>query len=318
MTTRVPVARPEQTIGDVLGHISSGTQELDTLEYVYVLDDQGRLAGVLPFEELFRSPPGTRVGDVLPAAPAVAALPTMDQEHTAYLALEHETKAIPVVDEANRFLGAVPSRAILAIIHKEVQEDLLHMAGVRPSRRPLDNILDISLLEAFRHRIPWLFIGLLGGVLAARVIGAFESTLERNLVLAAFLPLIVYMADAVGTQMEAFAIRDFAISSALHYGRYFLRQFLVVLLIALVTAAALGLISLALYGDLGLGVVLGVSLFCAIMSAMFTGLVIPYIFNKLGLDPANASGPIATIVQDILSILIYFVIATWMLGEGVA
>ncbi len=317
MTTRVPVARPQQTIGDVLDYISSSPGDFDTLEYVYVLDGQGKLVGLLPIEELFRASPGASVADLLPAAPLVTALPTTDQEHTAYLALEHEARAIPVVDDSNRFLGAVPSRAILAIIHKEVQEDLLHLAGVRPSRRPLDNILDISLLEAFRHRIPWLLVGLLGGVLAARVIGAFESTLERNLVLAASLPLIVYMADAVGTQMEAFAIRDFAISSALSYGRYFLKQFLVVLLIAVVTSAVLAAVSLALYGDLRLGLVLGVSLFCAIMSAMFTGLLIPYLFNRIGLDPANASGPIATIVQDILSILIYFVIATWMLGESV-
>jgi magnesium transporter len=124
---------------------------------------------------------------------------------------------------------------------------------------------------------------------------------------------MVYMADAVGTQMEAFIIRDLAVNPALDFFQYLLRQFIIVCLIGLITSGLLLAISTLLYGDLKVAVVLALSLFIAIASSVVTGLVIPFLLGRLKQDPANASGPIATIVQDILTVTIFFLIASWLL-----
>jgi magnesium transporter len=122
------------------------------------------------------------------------------------------------------------------------------------------------------------------------------------------------MSDAVGTQMEAFAIRDLAIKSHLHFIKYFIKQFLVVSVIGVILSTTLLLISLLTSQELQVGLVLSISLFAAIMSSLATGLLVPYIFARINFDPANASGPIATIIQDLLSVSVYFAIANSLLS----
>jgi magnesium transporter len=188
------------------------------------------------------------------------------------------------------------------------------LATVKKAREArTDNVVDLPLKISFEHRFPWLFLGLLGGILAAKIVGVFEATLEKNLTLAAFIPLIVYMSDAVGTQMEAFVIRDLAIRDDFNFGRYLRRQLRVLFLIALVISLGVLVLSWLLYQDWGVSKVLAIALFFSVISAVFTGLLIPYFFSAFRLDPANASGPIATVIQDILSVVIYFSVASWLL-----
>jgi magnesium transporter len=176
------------------------------------------------------------------------------------------------------------------------------------STKSLDDVLKIPVGRAVMHRLPWLLIGLGGGVFAARIVEGFQATLSENLFLASFIPLIVYMSDAVGTQMEAFAIRDLAIKSHLHFIKYFIKQFLVVSVIGVILSTTLLLISLLTSQELQVGLVL------SIMSSLATGLLVPYIFARINFDPANASGPIATIIQDLLSVSVYFAIANSLLS----
>lgn len=178
----------------------------------------------------------------------------------------------------------------------------------------IDDITKISPLKSIKHRLPWLVLGLVGGFIAAKIISVFEDTLQKNLTLALFIPLIVYMSDAVGTQMEAFAIRDISLHSRLNFWKYFLKQLITVVLIALILAIATFLITYPLYFSYSLSLVVSLSLFAAIVSSIFTGLLIPYFFSKKNLDPANASGPIATVIQDLFSVSIYFLLAHFLLS----
>jgi magnesium transporter len=235
-----------------------------------------------------------------------------DQEKVAFLALRYNLKAIPVVDKNNRFLGVVASDDILRILDNEAIEDILSFGGVW-HRGPYDDIFNIPLLRSIKHRLPWLILGLLGGILAAGIINRFEGILAQNLILAAFIPLIVYMADAVGTQMEAFLIRDLAIMPKMRFLKYFLRQISVVFVIALIIAGLLIIVISAIYGERQIALTVGAAIFLAILSSVLTGLVVPYLFNKFKFDPANTSGPIATIIQDILSVFVYFLIANLLL-----
>ncbi|MBU0530948.1 MAG: magnesium transporter [Candidatus Uhrbacteria bacterium] len=177
-----------------------------------------------------------------------------------------------------------------------------------------EDVIKTPVRTSFRHRAPWLIVGLFGGILSAHFISFFESTLERNLILAAFIPMIVYMNDAVGTQLEAFVIRDMSLNRRLNFRRYFLRQFMVVFLIALSASLIIMAYSFLVYQDLRMSEVLGIAMLIGICSSVFTGLIIPRLVSKTRNDPANVSGPIATIIQDMFSVVIYFLIATAILN----
>ena len=179
----------------------------------------------------------------------------------------------------------------------------------------IDNPMRLRVLTSVRHRLPWLILGLGGGLLAAQIITGFEQTLSRNLLLASFIPLVVYISDAVGTQMESFVIRDIAIhKGGIHFFKYFSKQFVIVTIIAFILAAGLYGVTFAIHTNPNLSLAITLSMFFAIESSIFTGIILPVLFRRLRLDPANASGPIATIVQDILSVTIYFLVASKLLG----
>lgn len=173
-----------------------------------------------------------------------------------------------------------------------------------------DNVMKLSVKNSVKHRIPWLMVGLMGGLMAAQIVGQFEKTLSGNLALASFIPLIVYISDAVGTQMEAFVIRDMAIHKSMHLIKYIFKQLAVTSLIGLILSLALIFFVGIIYRDMRLSLVISLSMFFAIISSVFTGLIMPMLFKKEKLDPANASGPVATIMQDLISITIYFLIAS--------
>lgn len=314
MTLHVPIVHTQATLADIKTLLETSAQEFETVNYIYVVDERSCLQGILSIKDVFRLQASVRVGNVCRTDHLVTVYPEVHQERAAYLALKHNIKAIPVVDHDGTLLGIVTSDEILHILYHETHEDMLRLAGVHRHGKDLsDNVLTLSLITSIRHRVPWLFLGLLGGLLAEQLIGSFEHVLMEHLVLAGFIPLIVYMGGAVSTQMETFIIRDLAIQSHLPYFKYFYRQLFITTLIGLALGGLLTLAGAFIYNNLYLGVVLGISLTGAVVSSVITGIVIPTLFHHLRMDPANASGPIATILQDLCSILIYFSIASILL-----
>ena len=313
MTDQVPVVSPDYTLADTSSFLSHHIKDLEFISYIYVVDAHKKLTGVFSHRDLYLHPRETRVEKICKKPPLITVSPSSDREEAAYTALQNNIKAIPVVDENSIFLGAVTSDALLSILHKELREDILQFAGIHKVHLAMDNILEIPMLQAIKHRFPWLLIGLVGGLLAAQIISQFEQTIEKNLVLAAFIPLVVYIADAVGTQVEAFVIRDFALFRQLNFRVYFFKQFSIVLIIAILLGGIIGLTGTFLYGTLPIAIVLAAAVIGAVISSLLTGLLIPFFFRKFNFDPANASGPIATIIQDVLSVLIYFSVAAWLL-----
>lgn len=316
MTAKVPVAREEDTIGDVRRALR-GVQEFETINYVYVLDGEGRLVGIFSIKDVFRQPEHAKAGEICKRASLVTIHPEADQERAAYLALKNNIKALPVVDNARRFLGVLPSDAILAILHREMHEDILHRAGLHHHgvhhEQALDSVLSMPLFRSFEHRVPWLGIGLFGGLLIAQIIGLFESTLEHNLLLVGYIPLVIYLSGAVGMQTATFVVRDLAVQQKLPIRKYFRKQVLVTLLMAMLFGCALFALVLFLHRRLDMAIVLSLSLFAAVASSILSGFFLPFFFAKRGVDPANATGPMGTILQDVLGTTIYFAIATLLL-----
>lgn len=310
MVKNVPLALPEQTISDVQKMLFEKAREFETLNYIYVVDQNGKLVGIFSLKDVFQKPKESKIKDLM-IKDIIKVFPRTDQERVAILSLKHNLKAIPIADKENVFLGVVPSDVILEILHSENAEDILRFAGVSKYNTFADKIFSASPFVLTRLRLPWLILGLFGGFLAAKIVNLFEAPLRDHFILAAFIPLIVYMADAVGTQTETLFIRSLVYR--LDIKNYFLKEIKVSFAIALILGSLLGLISYLWFGLSYIGIILGISLFLTVLGAFALGLLVPYFFQKMKKDPAIVSGPVGTIIRDILSLILYFSIAFLLL-----
>lgn len=311
-TNRIPIVPVTYTLAETQSLLFARKGDFDTIDYIYVIEADGKLAGVFSIKEIYKHPLSVSVSSLY-KKPLVVAHQESRPEEVAELAVNHGIKAIPIVDERQNLLGIIPHDTITRTLRKELREDMFLLAGVSRKHLNFDSILEESLIQALQHRLPWLVVGTVGGLIIAQLIGKYEQTLRENLILAAFIPLVVYIADAVGTQLEAFAIRDFAVFKKLDFSRYFIKHCFTVLALALVLGVIVGLIGLVFYHQADLALVLGLAVVGAIISALFSGLMVPFVFLKIGADPANASGPLGTIIQDTASIVVYFSIASLLL-----
>lgn len=303
MVTNIPTIGEAATIAEVETLLLKRVAEFETIHYIYVVDAREKLTGVISIKEVFRSPKGTRVEAVMTRNPISLHMHTQ-AERVALLAIEHNLKAMPVVDGNGRLLGVISSDAILAILHQRNIEDFLKFAGIHRFKDSAKELIVARAGTIIRKRLPWLLVGLLGGLVAALVVSAFEETIEQELLLVAFVPAIAYIADAVGTQTQTIFIRSLAIDRALRIGEYLLREIKVALGLAATLGGAMGIIGFFI-GSKTLGFILGGSFFTAILTAAGVGVFFPYLFLKLKYDPAIASGPLATVIRDIVSLAIY-------------
>lgn len=312
MTPAVPTAPDTATIGDIEQNLFKNISDFRSINYTYILDRQHKLVGIISIKELFRYPKETKAVKVMRTG-AVTIHPDADREHASRLAVDHSIKAVPVTDSEGIFLGVVLSDAIMRTLREESHADLFGLAGIRHTEAITDTHT-ATLFDLFRHRLPWLLAGIAGSLLAAGFIGQFESTLKENIIVAAFIPLVVYISSAVAEQTQAFVIRDLAINPSLRFRPYFLRQTAIAFFLGITISLLLFFIGMASYGSAVFGFVLASSTFLAVLSSIGTGFIFPYFAQRVfRIDPANAGGPIAQVVQDVSAILIYFSIAAWWL-----
>lgn len=231
IVANVPTVLPEERILDIRQKLFEKAQDFETLNYVYVVDRDKKLVGVFSIKEVFQKPEETKINDLM-SRDIIKVRPHTDQEKVVILALKHNLKAIPVVDKENIFLGVVPSDVILEILHLEDVEDILRSAGISKYDSFSSKIFQASPGLLTKLRLPWLILGLFGGLFAAQIVSFFEDSLRVYFILTAFIPLIVYMADAVGTQTETLFIRSLVYQMNLK--SYFLKEIKVSFAIALI------------------------------------------------------------------------------------
>ncbi len=304
LTERVPRARPTDCAGAVRTHLAGG--DFQALETLYVLDESGRLEGLVGLVDLLAAPAEVPMLELMRPA-RVCVHPRDDQEQVAGLAVEHKLAAVPVADSEGRFLGVVPPTALISILRREHIEDLNLLAGLRHDHlRSLRAMTEAPVLRV-RERLPWLLVGLAGSFLATWVVSRYEQTLNREVMVAFFMPAIVYLADAIGTQSEAIAVRGFSMNHVP------LRRSIVgEIQTGFLIGSILGLLSIPFvligFGSQRLAFAVALSIFAAGGVATSVGILLPWGLERLGRDPAFGSGPVATIIQDLLSLLIYFLI----------
>ncbi len=302
LVRRVPRAAPDATAGGVLSCLVGASY--DSAVDVAVCDGD-RLLGLLTIERLLAAAPDTRVGDLMDDDPPVVG-PGVDREQAAWKAADHGQGSLAVVDGNGTFLGLVPPAGLLEILLAEHDEDVARLSGflhdVRVARRASEEPVGVRL----RHRLPWLLVGLAGALLAAVIVGFFERDLQAHVTVAFFVPGIVYLADAVGTQTEALVIRGLAIGVPVR--RIVRLELITGLLVGLLLAAAF--LPVGIIGwDTDVSLAVAIALFAACSTATVAAMALPWLLQRSGADPAFGSGPLATVVQDLLSLLIYFTVA---------
>lgn len=279
-------------------------QGLSGWDLVCVIDDEERLLGTLTAAELLAQPDAAML-DRAAASNGFRVHSGIDQERMASIALRHGVAAMPVVDEAGRLVGVVGPITLMDILRREHVEDLHRLAGItRETAQALQAIEEPPLRRA-RHRLPWLVVGLGGSMVATFVVVRFESVLAAKPALAFFVPGLVYLADAIGTQSEAVAVRGLSLS---HIGirRLIGGELRTGILVGLVLALLAFPMVWLVFGELRLAAAVALALAGASILASVLGLMLPWLLARIGSDPAYGSGPLATIVQDVLSLLIYF------------
>ena len=311
--TAFPQVRIGEKIRDVEKMLLDKANEFDIIDYVYVVDDNSVLKGVVSIRELYASNKEANVEEIMKKE-LVVARPLTHQERIVYLALSNKIKAIPIIDREKHLLGIVPHNTILQIFNEEVREDVFKFGGIFHKVGKEYTTIKSSAVTMIKTRLPWLIIGVLGGTITASIIGSFEHVLNTLLALAAFAPVLAYLSDAVGTQSETLTVRSIALDPLLSLKSYFVREFVVALSLALACGLLLSTIVLLGWQNSTLGLIVGLSMFFSIISAVLISTGFPFLFKKVNLDPAIASGPFATMISDVTTVTIYFGIASLLLA----
>lgn len=314
--SRIITAFPHVRIGEKIRNVEKmlldKANEFDTIDYVYVVGDNSVLKGVISIRELHASEKEASVEETMKKE-LVVAHPLTHQERIVYLALSNRIKAIPVVDKEKRLLGIVPYDIILHIFNEEVREDVFKFGGIFHKVGKEYTTIKSSASTMIKLRLPWIIIGVLGGTITASIISSFEHVLNTLLALAAFAPVLAYLSDAVGTQSETLTVRSIALDPKLSLKSYFVRELAVALSLALACGLLLSTIALVGWQNSTLGLIVGLSMFLSIISAVIISTGFPFLFKKANLDPAIASGPFATMISDVATVTIYFTLASILL-----
>jgi magnesium transporter len=232
----------------------------------------------------------------------------MHQERAAWQAVQHGESTMAVIDEQRTFLGLIPPSRLLQVLLWEHDEDLARLGGFVHDAEVAREASQEAVTRRYWHRLPWLLLGLAGALVSAALIGVYEQQLEANVLLALFIPGIVYMADAVGTQTETLIIRGLSVGVTVR--QVVKRELLTGVLVGVTVAAAFYPLALWRWGDFEVAAAAALALLAACSTATIVAMALPYLFDRLGKDPAYGSGPLATVIQDLISILVYFAIAT--------
>lgn len=281
----------------------------ETVLYLYVVDEEQRLLGVVPIRRLVAAPPDTPVNDLM-TRESIHVAAEADQEEAARLVARYDLLAIPVTDADERMLGIITVDDVIDVITEEATEDIYHLAGLSEEDRVFT-----SARVSIRKRLPWMLLNLATAFTAAAVVGLFEHTLDQMVSLAVFLPVVAGVGGNGGIQTltvitRAIALGEIEFSSGL---KAVGKEILVGLTIGLVAGCIAGVLAYLWQGNPWLGVVLLAAMAITLTVAGLLGAGVPLLFKALGQDPALGSGVLVTFFTDALGFFSFLGIATLMI-----
>jgi magnesium transporter len=297
------------TVAGCVREMRRQAENVTRVHSIYVTNKEGQLTGRLSLKDLLTASEKTKISEVfIPKVDSVTV--HTENEEVARIMQKYDLDAIPVVDENGILVGRITIDDIVDFIKEEAEKDYQMAAGISQ-----DVEADDSVLELTRARLPWLFLGLLGGVGAAAIMGGFEEVLNNHAILLIFTPLIAAMAGNVGVQSSAIIVQGLAnddIKGSI--GKRLIKEMLLAMLNGAALAIVLFFFIWAWEGEIAYGLSISISLFVVIIFAGIIGTFIPLFLHKRGIDPAIATGPFITTSNDIFGILIYLWIAKLILG----
>nr|PZN89985.1 MAG: magnesium transporter [bacterium] len=310
MTPDYVAVRPEWTIEQALAHIRAKGKDSETINVVYVVDQEWRLLDDIELRRLILAAPGTRVEEIMDHA-FVTVPAHADREEAVLLMLRYDLIALPVVDSDGVLLGIVTVDDILDVAEEEATEDFHRVGSVAPLRTSLK---EATVGYLYRRRILWLLALVVVNIFSGAGIAAFSDTIAASVALVFFLPLLIGSGGNAGAQSATLMVR------ALATGDVGMRDWLRMLGKELAVSGALG-ITMAVAASL-IGIVRAPEVTLVVASTMFVivivgslmGMSMPFLLTRLGFDPATASAPLITSLADIVGVIIYFSIAAWYLG----
>lgn len=303
-TARVPVAGTQEAAGEVRTRLLG--RRFDCADDVVVLD-RSAVAGLLPIERLLAADAATRMAEIMDANPPVVT-PETAQEKVAWKMVQHGESSMVMVDEQGAFVGLIPPHRMLAVLLAEHDEDLARVGGYVAGTERARQAAVEPVTRRLWHRLPWLALGLMGAMASVGIVGAFERELDDKVLLAFFLPAVVYLADAVGTQTEAVLIRGLSVGVTVR--DVVRRELITGVVIGVLLGLAFLPFALVVWGDADVALAVALALVAACSIASIVAMALPWVFQRIGADPAFGSGPLATVIQDLLSIVVYLAIAT--------
>jgi magnesium transporter len=320
MNPRFARLRPDATVDEAISYLRRQARErLETIYYVYVLDEQQRLLGVVSFRELFAAPPDRRVRDIM-HVDVVTVREDQDQESVSRVFAQHDLAAIPVLDAEDRVKGIVTVDDIVDVVEEEATEDIQKVGGMEALGVPY---MQIGFFEMLKKRAGWLAVLFVGEMLTATAMTYFEDEIARAVVLALFVPLIISSGGNSGSQASTLVIRAMAL------GEVKLRDWWRVIRRELAAGIALG----SVLGTLGLlriliwqavsptygqhYMLLALTVFGSLIGVVtfgtMAGSLLPFVLRRLGFDPASASAPFVATLVDVTGLIIYFSVASMVL-----
>ncbi|MGM8214643.1 magnesium transporter [Bacillaceae bacterium W0354] len=314
MTTEFVAINKDMKIKEAMVHLKKKAPDAESIYYVYVIDDLKRLVGVITLRMLIIADDEAVVEEVM-SENVIFASASDDQEEIAKLMRDYDFLALPVVDFKQRILGIITVDDILDVMDEEASDDYSKLAAVIDMDQ-----MDGSALDAAKKRLPWLIVLLFLGMITASLIGTFEETLDSVPILAVFIPLIAGMAGNTGTQALAVTVRGIATGDASNEG--FFSRLIRETKTGMITGITCGIIVFIIVltwrlfsgvnfqSGMYLGLIVGIAITIALIIATIAGALLPLFMHKINIDPAVASGPFITTINDIISVLIYFGLAT--------
>jgi magnesium transporter len=307
MTPEYVSLREAWTIEQAFEQLRNLADDRETIYYLYVIDDERYLRGVLSLKDLVLASPDQRIGDVM-SRDIISVRTDTDQEEVAQIIQRYDLLAVPVVDIEGRLVGIITVDDILDVVQQETTEDIYTLGGIQAGE---ENYFRTNLFTVARKRVVWLLILLITNTGTSAVIQSQEDLLEQVVALAAFIPLLIDAGGNVGSQSSTVVIRglntnEVEMGKAL---RIIQREAIAGLLLGIMLGLVVTLWAFVLQRDWGVSISVGVSLLAISLLASVAGSALPFLFKVLKFDPALMSAPFITTAVDVLGVLIYLSVA---------
>lgn len=310
MALELVAVAQDRTVEDAINEIRKKADEIETINHVYVIDNQRRLVGTVHLKQLILANPYTVLREIM-NRDVISVQVGTDQEEVAKLARKYDLLSVPVVDAQGRLAGRITYDDIVDVMQEEAAEDLARVAGVDEAEEPRE----VSIFRICRLRLPWLVVGLFGEILAAFVLTKFSGALDKVISLVFFIPIITAMGGNAGIQASAIVVRGLA-TGEIDFSdtlRRLSKEFRIAMLNGVLCGMIIFVVIALGWKTPNIGLLIATSLMIVIMSASVVGGTVPLALKRFNVDPAIAIGPFITISNDILGLLIYMWIAMMFL-----